>query len=156
MPVPSNLTDLVWLLHLVGDVHQPLHCATRVSKGNPDGDAGGNAVVFCKPGAASCNGELHAFWDDVLSTSKSGASARAFAMTLTVPSIAASDIADIGKWIDASFGLAKTRVYIPPVMQGNGPFTATTKYANDAKGLATDQVALTGARLAAIIKADLK
>lgn len=32
--------DLVWLLHLVGDVHQPLHCATRVSKTDPGGDNG--------------------------------------------------------------------------------------------------------------------
>src|SRR5580704_1250491 len=26
--------DLVWLIHMVGDVHQPLHCATRVSAAN--------------------------------------------------------------------------------------------------------------------------
>jgi hypothetical protein len=36
--------DLVWLLHLVGDVHQPLHFTTRVSAGFPTGDAGGNDV----------------------------------------------------------------------------------------------------------------
>lgn len=30
--------DLVWLMHLVGDVHQPLHCATRVTEAAPDGD----------------------------------------------------------------------------------------------------------------------
>jgi hypothetical protein len=35
--------DLVWCLHLVGDVHQPLHCATRVSSTDPKGDSGGNA-----------------------------------------------------------------------------------------------------------------
>jgi len=33
--------DLSWLLHLVGDLHQPLHCTTRVSQGHPGGDAGG-------------------------------------------------------------------------------------------------------------------
>jgi len=27
--------DLVWLLHLLGDVHQPLHCVTRVSADHP-------------------------------------------------------------------------------------------------------------------------
>src|SRR5262249_19382391 len=36
--------DLVWLLHIVGDIHQPLHASTRVSKADPDGDAGGNLV----------------------------------------------------------------------------------------------------------------
>jgi hypothetical protein len=37
--------DLVWLLHLVGDVHQPLHTATRVSSGSPGGNNGGNDVM---------------------------------------------------------------------------------------------------------------
>src|ERR1051325_3295197 len=36
--------DLSWLLHLVGDLHQPLHCVTRVSRAQRDGDAGGNLV----------------------------------------------------------------------------------------------------------------
>ena len=32
--------DLVWLLHIVGDIHQPLHASTRVSQPDPAGDAG--------------------------------------------------------------------------------------------------------------------
>src|SRR5262249_9837412 len=42
--------DLSWLLHLVGDAHQPLHCATRVSRSEMEGDDGGNAerVKACK------------------------------------------------------------------------------------------------------------
>ena len=32
--------DLVWLEHLVGDVHQPFHCTTRVSAGSPKGTEG--------------------------------------------------------------------------------------------------------------------
>ena len=50
--------DLTWLLHLVGDVHQPLHCATRVDKNDLQGEAGGNeggavrgvGVTACKGG----------------------------------------------------------------------------------------------------------
>jgi S1/P1 Nuclease len=57
-PDPLKSYDLTWLLHLVGDVHQPLHSATRVSGAQPDGDAGGNLVNICNPG---CNSELHAF-----------------------------------------------------------------------------------------------
>jgi hypothetical protein len=34
--------DLVWLLHVVGDVNQPLHASTRISLG----EAGGNDVAF--------------------------------------------------------------------------------------------------------------
>lgn len=59
--------DLVWLMHLVGDVHQPLHCATRVSATKPQGDAGGNGVSLC---AAPCKDELHVFWDNLLGTSE--------------------------------------------------------------------------------------
>jgi len=31
--------DLVWLLHLVGDVHQPLHATSRFTHATPHGDA---------------------------------------------------------------------------------------------------------------------
>ena len=48
--------DLVWLLHLVGDMHQPLHCTTRITKAKPHGDLGGNSVVVTGPTT-----ELHAF-----------------------------------------------------------------------------------------------
>src|SRR5712691_10823722 len=50
--------DLVWLLHLVGDVHQPLHCTTRVSINDKEGDSGGNGVSLG-------SGNLHAYWDDL-------------------------------------------------------------------------------------------
>jgi hypothetical protein len=36
--------DLVWILHLVGDAHQPLHASGRFTKQVPSGDAGGNAA----------------------------------------------------------------------------------------------------------------
>jgi len=52
--------DLSWLLHLIGDVHQPLRSTTRVSTTKPDGDDGGNGVKLTSPA------NLHTFWDDVL------------------------------------------------------------------------------------------
>lgn len=51
--------DLVWLLHLVGDVHQPLHATSRFDQAQPDGNRGGNLVALC---AKPCKDELHAFW----------------------------------------------------------------------------------------------
>ncbi|MHC2585348.1 MULTISPECIES: S1/P1 nuclease [Bradyrhizobium] len=50
--------DLVWLLHLVGDVHQPLHATSRFTQDLPDGDRGGNSVKLCE---SPCRNELHAF-----------------------------------------------------------------------------------------------
>ena len=48
------------LMHVAGDLHQPLHAATRVSRAYPYGDAGGNAVSLPKNKIAK---NLHAYWD---------------------------------------------------------------------------------------------
>ncbi len=50
---------LGYLIHLVGDMHQPLHCTTRYSKSHPNGDAGGNLFPIDAPHAKN----LHSFWD---------------------------------------------------------------------------------------------
>lgn len=54
---------LSWYLHLLGDVHQPLHAAALFSKDYPQGDKGGN-LIFVKDGNAVCS--LHELWDDLL------------------------------------------------------------------------------------------
>ncbi len=54
---------LAWIFHLVGDVHQPLHAASRVTS-RPDereGDRGGNGFAL-----DDWNRNLHAFWDGAL------------------------------------------------------------------------------------------
>ncbi|KAF1329411.1 hypothetical protein FI667_g6036, partial [Globisporangium splendens] len=48
------------LIHIVGDLHQPLHVVAAVSKTNPAGDQGGNLYKFTTPCA---NANLHALWD---------------------------------------------------------------------------------------------
>jgi len=48
------------LIHVAGDLHQPLHAATRVSRASPNGDAGGNGVSLPKNKIAK---NLHAYWD---------------------------------------------------------------------------------------------
>ncbi|MET0624822.1 MAG: S1/P1 nuclease [Pyrinomonadaceae bacterium] len=61
----SNKKDaetLGFLYHLVGDVHQPLHAATRYSAANPNGDAGGNGFRIQLPPDGR-NSNLHFFWD---------------------------------------------------------------------------------------------
>lgn len=37
--------DLVWLLHLVGDLHQPLHATSRFSNGLDDARGGNDEKV---------------------------------------------------------------------------------------------------------------
>ncbi len=61
--VGDKAVDLAWLLHLIGDLHQPLHNSARVTPDLPNGDRGGNNVTL----TASTN--LHAYWDDILDLS---------------------------------------------------------------------------------------
>jgi S1/P1 Nuclease len=144
--------DLVWLLHLVGDVHQPLHATTRVSTADPKGDGGGNNVKCGSP----CPSELHGYWDDLLGTSKNPVPVLAAALALPAAAPVAAKIADESKWIAESFQLAKDDVYAMPIDAGDGPFKLTVAYETKAKTVAQTRVALAGSRLAALINANLK
>jgi len=152
---PLKSYDLVWLLHLIGDVHQPLHSSDRLSSLHPQGDAGGNDVVFCGATATTCGGKLHAFWDDILGAGSLSA-ANQFAAGITPPALPASDVANARRWINESLGLAEGSVYVPPVGANDGPFRATADYTSSAQALARVRVALAGARLAAVLKSDLR
>jgi hypothetical protein len=56
---------LTWLFHLVGDIHQPLHCTAVYSERFPEGDRGGNlALIRIRSGPIN----LHSFWDGLLGT----------------------------------------------------------------------------------------
>jgi hypothetical protein len=63
--VRDQATALALIEHLVGDIHQPLHCATKYffSHGERRDDKGGNDefVLNGPPGDPKFN--LHAFWD---------------------------------------------------------------------------------------------
>jgi hypothetical protein len=156
-PDPLKSYDLVWLLHLVGDVHQPLHCSTRVTSGQPNGDQGGNLVKCpnCNPGY----GELHGFWDDVLGTTGNSPDYQSVitaAKQLPAPKASLASNADANVWIAESVKYAKTKVYKSPIKAGLGPFTLTEKYKTAAKALAKQRVALAGARLGNVLNQELK
>jgi hypothetical protein len=52
---------LCWVLHLIGDLHQPLHTSALFSKGRfPAGDRGGNLIKLVR------GGSLHSRWDSLL------------------------------------------------------------------------------------------
>src|SRR5258708_6792801 len=144
--------DLVWLEHLVGDVHQPLHATSRFTHDLPDGDDGGNRVALC---ADPCRGELHAFWDNVLGTSESLATIRSTAARLAAMPVDAGSGSEAA-WVTESFEEAKRSVYVPPVGVGAGPFTLDGAYKTNAKQVAEKRIAIAGARLAALLNTALK
>lgn len=56
----ERAVDLAWVLHLVGDVHQPLHASARVTATEPEGDRGGNLFKLDR------DNDLHGYWDGIL------------------------------------------------------------------------------------------
>lgn len=59
--------DVAWILHLVGDVHQPLHTSARVTELEPKGDQGGNLFLLSPQGTPpEETRRLHGYWDDIL------------------------------------------------------------------------------------------
>ena len=143
--------DLTWLLHLVGDVHQPLHASTRVSSTDPNGDSGGNLVKLSCP---SC--ELHAFWDDLLGTSNNLKTVVKAARKMPAAEAALAAKSDEKDWIAESFTESQQTVYAAPIAAGNGPFTLTAWYKRNAGKLAKVRVELAGARLANLLNTELK
>ena len=146
--------DLMWLLHLVGDVHQPLHCTSRFTHGQTHGDDGGNGVNVHDGSATK---RLHAFWDGLLGTSSDPGVAITVGQGLAAAPAGPANNLDAGVWTNESFEAARSTAYRqPPIGVGAGPFTITPTYRSAARALAKKRVALAGARLANILNAELK
>ena len=145
--------DLVWILHLVGDVHQPLHATSRFTHDLPQGDNGGNLVELC---AKPCKNELHAYWDDILGTGRGPTSAIKKAAMLPAPDATLAAESDDSQWIQESFEIAKQSVYASPIGVGAGPFTTDSTYKTAGVTIADRQIALAGARLANLLNVALQ
>lgn len=51
-----------YLIHLAGDIHQPLHSVALFNGSYPKGDQGGNLLKIKMPGNATA-GNFHSYWD---------------------------------------------------------------------------------------------
>jgi S1/P1 Nuclease len=58
---------VTWLLHLVGDIHQPMHTISLYSDDFPTGDRGGNLAMVRINGRGIVR--LHPMWDGLFGTS---------------------------------------------------------------------------------------
>ena len=102
--------DLVWIVHLVGDAHQPLHAAARYTIQIPDGDARGNAESVTPASGSSM--ALHAYWDAIFGGYSSPYGAIFDAddkdgLSSVEVSQAEAQIADPAVWAQESADLAK-------------------------------------------------
>jgi S1/P1 Nuclease len=151
--------DLVWILHLVGDAHQPLHAAARYTLQIPDGDAGGNAESVIPASGSSM--ALHAYWDAIFGGYSSPYGAVFDAddkdgLSSVGVSQAEAQIADPAVWAQESADLAKQYAYAPPISTGKNPVLLTRDYETSVKNVARARAALAAARLANLIETALK
>lgn len=146
-PPSRRSYDLVWLEHLVGDLHQPLHAVSRFTHALPAGDLGGNRILLCAP---PCRQELHVFWDEALG---SGTPPEALALAAGLAPPAPQRAADlrIADWVAESGALARRVVYAAPILAGAGPYPLTRAYREQARRIARARVALAGWRLAGLL-----
>lgn len=147
--------DIVWLIHMVGDIHQPLHATARFTRAfkTKEGDRGGNLVrIDC------CGSKLHTYWDGgVVGDSNDPKVAADAAAALPAAPAAEAAIADPGAWILESFNIAKTDVYMkPPIETRNIVSNLTPAYKSNAEKVARERIALAGARLARLFNDNLR
>jgi hypothetical protein len=157
-PAEDRAKALCWILHLVGDIHQPLHCASLYSARYPKGDRGGNAIRVKGANAR----ELHGVWDSMLSRSTSADYIAGFAKDLAEkykPDAEELKVTDFEKWSLEGKQLAKDVAYDggkvdnPP---DDGVYPLDRNYLDRAKEVARKRAELAGERLAILLAEILK
>jgi hypothetical protein len=148
---------LAWVLHLGGDIHQPLHDSARVTKYDPKGDQGGNLFMLSPKGATGENRvSLHWYWDSIVGRNIPRVNdacdsdylpAIALQMMKKYPFAKMQNRLKIGKfddWQQEGFQIASTKLYPSSLKFGEMP---SESYKKQAFEIAQEQIALAGYRL---------
>lgn len=168
-PEADRTKALKYLIHLIGDVHQPLHSSDNHDRGGNDDTV--KSIDGCK--------EFHAVWDKAMvddlmtelklprSASKSSAEISAHDSKLIADALD-KKITDADRtawrsgkaadWANETFKLAKTKVY--PAVAGDGKgkpaITLPTDYRKTNAPIAEEQLERAGVRLAMVLEDALK
>lgn len=156
---------LRFLMHFVGDIHQPLHATARDTDEHPTGDKGGNDFKIKTPeiyvGVARAPRNLHALWDlggglfqdakrPLSSESKAQIESQAHTISLLFPvaKYEGKMLLDTSPqtWADESYELCRSRTY--KLTEDTVP---STLYMTRVQATAAERVALAGYRLAALL-----
>ena len=142
----ERLVALKFLLHLVGDVHQPLHAAD-------DHDAGGNKKLVA---AARRNpGNLHRYWDFEF-VERLGVDPRQVAASLigqiTEQQRQAWSRGTPADWVLEAFALARDDAYgLLPQSSDHGIYTLSSAYVEQAVKDTALELSRAGVRLAFVL-----
>lgn len=152
---------LVWVFHLIGDVHQPLHTTALFTTQFPTGDLGGN-LFFVRRRAGQDTTNLHSLWDGLVIQSEAfqavSDKARALRARTAHQRAALSELAerDFHDWSkEESFVAARIHAYQSGFLKAgskeNGE-VLPVGYLSVAVPLAERRMALAGYRLADTLK----
>jgi hypothetical protein len=145
---------LAFLTHIVSDLHQPLHAASRISAKYPDGDKGGNLYLI-RLGVTNLKSKnLHSLWDSgvgAFDSAPTPENINTLAHTLTAlypEKNYEAQVKDLNpvSWSMESNQLATTVVYTTPENQMPSP-----NYVESSKRISEERVVLAGYRLAALL-----
>jgi hypothetical protein len=158
LPSDEGVYLLPWFLHIAGDVHQPLHCATRFRQGQNDpqgrpwSDLGGNTVHVV--GAHN----LHAFWDDALGIVDSDTYIDELAKFLSRQPKEKPVVTDPKTWINEGARIAQDHVYSFGNEGGSkdNPIRLDSNYVQKSRTLSRQRAALAAYRIAAILNQQLQ
>ena len=145
-PAPERLLALKFLLHFVGDLHQPLHASDNQ-------DRGGNCVRVALGGSRTTN--LHSYWDTTV-VQALGADPQSVATALEAQITSADrstwEQGDPRTWAIESFSMAQTVAYTaysqPGCDSDAAPITLPPSYPARAQAAAALQLKRAGVRLA--------
>jgi hypothetical protein len=137
---------LEFLLHFVGDLHQPLHSSD-------DHDRGGNLKFVSAPGLAPNN--LHHYWD-VQFVARLGTRdtdvARELIATITDAQRARWAKGSAADWALETYSIAKQHAYGSlPVPDRPNHYDLSAAYVEDATVVTREQLSKAGVRLAAVL-----
>jgi nuclease S1 len=149
----ERLLALKFLIHFIGDLHQPLHAADH-------DDRGGNCIALSPPPTPQEN-NLHAYWD-VGAVAALGDSAREIASALdsqiSVEDMQAWTRGNSRTWTLESYVLAKQDAYALatppatlPTCRATGAITLSPDYRARARQDAALQLKKAGIRLAGLL-----
>jgi len=150
-PKKERLLALQFVLHLVGDIHQPLHASDAH-------DEGGNVKIVT--GAGLPAGNLHAAWD-VVFVRRLGVDAQQIAqqliMKVTPAERAAWSSGTPSEWAMESSAIAQRHAYglLPAPGSGNR-YELSEAYVSDATSVTAEQLSKAGVRLAYVLNDSLR
>ncbi len=153
----AKAVNIAWFLHIAGDIHNPLHNASRITDVEIEGDRGGNLFLLSPVGTTENRLNLHSYWDGILRRNIERKNDEAD--SVYIPKIANKvtkrypfakmkqrlKLSDYNVWQQEGYDFLNTSVYTGDLRRNELPGKA---YQKRAFVVGQEQIALAGYRIA--------